>query len=224
MASDAPDYQRVVVLEASAMSDAPDWQEVIVGPGGLPLGGSTPTDWPPDYGYVGWTEPPWVLTGPGRYTNVGLALLFPVKACVAEVTNFVNVQQAVAINPTPDESFLALYSTTLTAGVLTGLALVGQTAPGAYDAPLLTTGQVVVPAAAPFPVVVGDIYYLMFLVNASACPFLWYVTVTETGFTTADVRYPPCIQLLTSHTAPPAAIDLTTAPYQGNVSYWFALS
>jgi hypothetical protein len=38
MASDAPDYQRVVVLEVSAMSDAPDWEEVVVGPGGEPVG------------------------------------------------------------------------------------------------------------------------------------------------------------------------------------------
>jgi hypothetical protein len=38
MASDAPDYQRVVVLEVSAMSDAPDWEEVVVGPGGTPIG------------------------------------------------------------------------------------------------------------------------------------------------------------------------------------------
>jgi hypothetical protein len=38
MASDAPDYQRVVVLVASGLLDAPDWEEVVVGPGGTPIG------------------------------------------------------------------------------------------------------------------------------------------------------------------------------------------
>lgn len=44
MASDAPDYQRVVVLVASALLDAPDWEEVVVGPGGTPIGFTLGTD------------------------------------------------------------------------------------------------------------------------------------------------------------------------------------
>jgi len=43
MASDAPDYQRVVVLVASALLDAPDWEEVVVGPGGTPIGSALKT-------------------------------------------------------------------------------------------------------------------------------------------------------------------------------------
>ena len=54
MATDAPDWQRVVVLETSVTGDSPDWQNVVVGPGGEPVGG----------GYVS-------LTGPGQTATPG---------------------------------------------------------------------------------------------------------------------------------------------------------
>ena len=224
MASDAPDYQRVVVLEASAMSDAPDWQEVVVGPGGVAVGGGTPTDWPPDQGYVGWTIPPWAAGTTGGFGAAGWLWCWPVKMTGALVTNFVTIQTVGSTDFHADENYLALYAPVFTGGVMTSLDLVVGTAPGVYDVPWQNVGTFEVPASSPTAVTVGSIYYVALLYGSGNSAHFWYDSSSNMEVATANLRYPPSIAVEGAYVALPATVDLAVVAYETTYSYFFAVS
>ena len=166
MASDAPDYQRVVVLETSAMSDAPDWQEVIVGPGGSPIGGGGGGFWdlPGDRGWLAWDFPFGLALA---YRSYSQELWGGLTKCIAstQVDNVVCWPQYGGSGLMYGNNYVGIYSLTVLAGQVTGLALVASSAPGVADAYFAQTTVQAVPLSVPYVPTVGDFYYTVVLAD-----------------------------------------------------------
>lgn len=82
MASDAPDWQKVIVIvSGGTVTDAPDWERVVTGPGGGFVGGYASMTG------TGATNPAGKLhqTGPFEVTDPNADLVFSVDALTGEI-------------------------------------------------------------------------------------------------------------------------------------------
>lgn len=178
MASDAPDWQKVLVLQSGGtVSDAPDWQRVATGPGSSPLGGGTINgDWcPQDFGWSAWTTAP---TSPGLgLTPMAQQPTVSLMKAMATVTltKVTMFTWAAGTGLVANDNYLGLYTAPETGGVPGHPALLGATAQGAIDATISAAGVHTYSLATGVPVVAGQFYYAALLLNNSgAMPTLGY--------------------------------------------------
>ena len=227
MPNDAPDYQRVLNTTTTAMSDAPDWEEVAVGPGGGAIGtagGATVPHWPPDQNYAGETWDLALATNRGSVSVVGGLLLSGVKWVQSRTVNdVVSFWSGTDPSPTPNQNYLAVYTPTLTSGVLTALTLVASTSAGTLDPFLVLAGQQVVPLSGSLSVRAGQWYYVGPLIHKDPAPNFVLAAGNPDNNKTSYV-YPPGLYFGSGYSAPPASVDLTSTTwtlYQSG--YWMAL-
>ena len=228
MASDAPDYQRVVVLEVSAMSDANDWEEVVVGPGGTPIsGGAGQTSWAPaDFGYKGWSESVFNANFTTGGPTSGHVYLSPFKVAATGTisTLYGYCYSTTGTHFTASQNFFGFYSVGNDGSGNLEWTLAATSAAGAYEADV-APDLYAVPLSTGLAVTAGQVLYAAILLNytGSAPSFviintnLWYfglVTVTApaqiSGWATTG-----------GNTALPATILTAALGARLEAAYWF---
>lgn len=227
MSTDAQDWQRVVktVGAAGAVTDAPDWQHIVVGPGGAPVGGGGAAgDYPPAWGYAAWTFPPGLATANNRESYTSQMFLFGAVAC-AKSAKAVNlcVVGTVATGLTPDKSFVVVYEPTYTAGMVTGVSLLGASAAGAMDAPMQVLGYHTIDLAAPVSLTPGNLYYIGWIMAFTGFPGFASMPNSMAG-APGVFPCPPTFFTSAHYTSPPASVSVTNANTAVGVEYWMALS
>jgi hypothetical protein len=173
MSMDAPDWERILVTVQSEgdVPDAPDWERIAVAPGGAPIGGGGGQSGPiaSDFGWVGWSFPPWQVTaGANAVQGRGTTYLTPVKALSTTTVHGISyVVAAPSSAPTSGHSYVGLYSWSGTTPLLGTFTLLGATASGTVDASMETAGGYNELLASGVAVTAGDLYYCAFITGTA---------------------------------------------------------
>lgn len=231
MSNDAPDYERVVVLSASAMSDAPDWQQVITGPGGTPVGGGGGGFWdlPSDRDWLAWDFPFGLAQSVKGFSQ---EIWGGLTKCLSPspVSNVVCWPAYGGADLVPGNNYVGIYALDITAGAITGFTLVASSLGGVADNYFRQATVQAVPLSAPFSPTVGDFYYTVLLAddNATGNASFHYTSIindTLAGtlpFSVAEMPY--AFQLTGPYSALPAAIAAGSIGLGGAQSVWVAWS
>ena len=167
MASDAPDWQRVVNVAAGpALTDAPDWEHVVVGPGGSAVGGGGADYW--DWALDGSLVQTWPNTLCFNTVNLSTYVIELTKFVVRSaktVSKAMFYGQPIANPVIADQNYIGIYSYVL-GGAMT---LLGVTPPGACDVPFggTITTPITVDLVAPVALSPGTMYYAAVLCNTA---------------------------------------------------------
>lgn len=190
---DAPDWQRVVtsVTSTGAVPDAPDWERIVVGPSGTPvapLPSSIVTDWPPDFGWNGWSLPLWTCNDSiSTLLNGKVNLGFCKATTSGSIGHLYFVTTGLWGARVANECYMGLYTPNFTAGIVTSFTLVSSSAAGVLEGLVATQGLIKCPISPAVNVTAGNIYYVGLLVNLSSgsAPQAWYSgnVVVPAGFT-----------------------------------------
>ncbi len=228
MASDAPDYERVVVLVTSAMSDAPDWEEVVVGPGGVPIsGGAGQTSWAPaDFGYKGWSESVFNANFTTGGPTSGHVYLSPFKVAATGTisTLYGYCDSTTGTHFTASQNFFGFYSVGNDGSGNLEWTLAATSAAGAYEADV-APGLYAVPLSTGLAVTAGQVLYAAILLNyTGSAPSLVIINTNSWYGGRETVTAPAQISgyfTTGGNTALPATILKAALNGPTAAAYWF---
>lgn len=226
MASGAPDYERIVTVEAEVEmgTGAPDWERIVVGAGGVPVGGgSTGVDGiqAQDYGYAGWTGPLYNSGGASSLATSGALY------AIAKATKAATVQHVVLFcvsgyaGSDYNGQYVALYTAPSWPNISgQTLQLLGASAANVFPTTAPANSFVSVPLSSPVALTAGQLFYIATFGPPTS-------NVSNWGYYQPNLAPPlgtPFTLISAGLTgAPPASVTSASWTIANNFSVWAAV-